>query len=434
MIEHREGSGRSESEERFATIFYRSPVPLIITAMKDGRILDANDAYGQLTGYPRGQLLGRTTVELGFWEHPEERMIMLERFRREGQVRQFETTLRTRGGEIRHVETSFEAAQLKGVDCFISTALDVTERRQAESALAESERVFRHVARMTSDLFFTCLRGDDGFFRVQWLGGNAPRLFGIDNATLQTLGCWRGFVVDADMPLFDHNITGLKPGEFGKAELRIRHEDGTIRHVRSFAEVEVDLLGRDRLFGALEDITERVHLEQQLERQAHTDALTGLINRGHFLEQAEKELSRARRYRYPVALAMFDLDYFKAINDAFGHKTGDQVLQRFASLCRESLRDSDLLARLGGEEFVILFPETTCTEAHEVAERIRTSVAAATLASPHGELIRFTTSIGITELAEEDPAIDALLSRADSALYEAKRSGRNRTCLSRSKP
>lgn len=429
MIPHPEGLGRSEAEERFAALFYCSPVALVLSSIDDGRILDVNDAYCQLIGYRREELIGQTTLGLGLWADPADRQRVFELFRRDGRVRDFELVLRTRAGDLRYLAASFEATRLNGKDCFISTAIDITERRQASIALAERERLFRHVTRMTSDLFYTCERDAEGYFRVKWLGGNAAHLFGISNEALQALGCWRSFVVDADLPLFDRNVTDLAPGEFGKTELRIRSKDGSIFHVLSFAEVEAGEEGRHRLFGALEDITERIRLEQQLEHQAHTDSLTGLVNRGHFLELAERELSRARRYPNSVAIAMLDLDYFKAINDSHGHESGDRVLQKFAAICRDSLRESDLLARIGGEEFVILFPETTCEKAREVAERIREGVAAATVPAVDGAAIRFTVSIGITELAAADRNIDGLMGRADRALYEAKRSGRNRTCI-----
>jgi diguanylate cyclase (GGDEF)-like protein/PAS domain S-box-containing protein len=429
MNQHPEGGDRSEPEERFAALFYCSPVALVLTSMTDGRIVDLNDAYCQLVGYRREELVGHTSLELGLWADSADRQKVLELVHRDGRVRQLEIALRTRSGEIRHLEVSFEATRLNGEDCFISTAIDVTARMQAASALAERERLFRHVTRMTSDLFYTCQRGGDGYFRVKWLGGDASRLFGISNEALQALGCWRDFVVDADLPLFERNVTDLGPGEFSKTELRIRHKDGTIFHVLCLAEVEADADGCHRLFGALEDITERVRLEQQLEHQAHTDALTGLVNRGYFLDLAEKELSRARRYRNPFAIAMLDLDCFKAINDAHGHESGDRVLKEFAAICRDSLRESDLLARIGGEEFVILFPETTREKAAEVAERIREGVAATTVIAAQGGTIRFTASIGIAELAAIDKNIDALMGRADRALYEAKRSGRNRTCV-----
>jgi diguanylate cyclase (GGDEF)-like protein/PAS domain S-box-containing protein len=429
MFPKPEGLERSESEERFATLFYCSPVAHLLSTKTDGRMLDVNDAYCRLVGYRREELIGRTTRELGLWTDPADREKLLALFQRDGYVKSTELAIRTRTGETRHVEASFEATRLNGVECFISTAIDITERRLAEIALSERERMFRHLTRMTSDLFYTCQRDDQGLFRISWLGGDAMLSFGISNEELQALGCWRGFVIHEDQSLFERNVTGLQPGQTGRAVLRVEHRDGSLRHLSCIAEVVADPQGGHRLFGALEDITERVRLEQQLEYQAHTDFLTGLVNRGHFLELADRELSRARRYRYPVAVAMLDLDYFKAVNDSHGHEIGDRVLQKFAALCRDSLRDSDLLARIGGEEFVIIFPETNCAAALDVAERIRAATAQADVASAAGQAVVFTTSIGITEFADTDAGIDALLSRADRALYDAKRSGRNRCCV-----
>jgi diguanylate cyclase (GGDEF)-like protein/PAS domain S-box-containing protein len=326
---------------------------------------------------------------------------------------------------------SLEAIQLGEQDCFISTALDITESKQAEARLSESEQRFRCVTSMTSDMFYTCDRTDDGFFRIQWLGGDTERVLGCDGDELLRLGCWRGFVIPDDQPLFDMNITNLTPGQASDITLRVKHRDGAMRYIRSYARVEHGESGRHHLYGAVQDITGRMQLEQQLEYQAHTDYLTGLANRRYFLEQALLELARARRYRSPMSIAMLDLDHFKSVNDTYGHEIGDRVLREFAEIARRTLREVDLMGRMGGEEFAILFPETNDTQAYEVAERLREAIAEHEIAMERGLPIHITVSIGLTTYIDSDANIDVLLSRADQALYKAKREDRNKTCVAR---
>ncbi len=165
----------------------------------------------------------------------------------------------------------------------------------------------------------------------------------------------------------------------------------------------------------------------QLEKQAHTDALTGLANRRHFFEKAEAELQRARRYDAPLALLMLDIDHFKDVNDAHGHRAGDRVLQALARTCREVLRSVDVVGRVGGEEFAILLPETPVADAADVAGRLRAAVAATRIGREEGVPLSVTVSIGVAAL-EPGVNLDTLMSRADTALYDAKHQGRDRVC------
>ena len=179
--------------------------------------------------------------------------------------------------------------------------------------------------------------------------------------------------------------------------------------------------------GSFVDITEQVRLQEELQRRAEVDFLTGLINRRHFLELAEVELVRAQRYNSSLSVLMMDIDYFKNINDTYGHKTGDLVLQKLALVCEEVLREGDIIGRLGGEEFSILLPETASPRAMEVAERLRQALADTSLKlGDSGLELPFTVSIGVTALEGRNFSIDSLLQEADAAPYQAKNSGRNR--------
>lgn len=182
------------------------------------------------------------------------------------------------------------------------------------------------------------------------------------------------------------------------------------------------------LYGISTDITEREAMKAQLEQQAHVDYLTGLFNRRHFMDQGQAELARAQRYASPLSLLMLDVDHFKSINDRYGHKTGDLVLQKLSTMMRETLRTIDVIGRIGGEEFAILLPETTLEKAVEAAERLRETIADSDVILETGLPLRFTVSIGVVTLKERESDLDMLLSLADSMLYQAKESGRNRVC------
>lgn len=158
---------------------------------------------------------------------------------------------------------------------------------------------------------------------------------------------------------------------------------------------------------------------------ASRDFLTGLWNRRSFVEAAEREIGLARRSMKPLSIVVFDLDHFKSINDTHGHATGDTVLKRFAELLGENVRRTDIVGRIGGEEFAMIVPDATARAAAILAEKLRSAVAAD---APSGSP-RVTVSVGIAQVHPAEAAVDDALARADLALYEAKRSGRDRVVV-----
>lgn len=169
-----------------------------------------------------------------------------------------------------------------------------------------------------------------------------------------------------------------------------------------------------------------LRLRDSLQQQSIRDPLTGLYNRRFLEEVLERELARARRRQVPLALVMADVDRFKGFNDSFGHEAGDMVLQSLARLLKSSLRESDVVCRYGGEEFVLILPETTASNARERAEALRSAVHGLQLRYREQPLGPITVSFGVAAFPEHGGNSKALLAAADAALYEAKRSGRDR--------
>ena len=166
----------------------------------------------------------------------------------------------------------------------------------------------------------------------------------------------------------------------------------------------------------------------KLRQLAITDPLTGLYNRRHFFELGSLHLAHVRRYQRPLSAIMMDIDHFKHINDQYGHHAGDQVLETFAHRIRDCIREADILGRYGGEEFAFLLPDTDCSEALELAERLRQAVDTAPIPTDV-QFIPVTASLGVASYAPGNGmSIGGLLDCADQALYEAKSSGRNCVC------
>lgn len=216
-------------------------------------------------------------------------------------------------------------------------------------------------------------------------------------------------------------------GRIHDLEFELVRKDGSLLPVLVSATAVTDENGNYSMSrSTLFDMTERKKLERELQRQAHIDMLTGLNNRRHFFELAELELARTKRHGAPLAALMLDVDHFKRFNDNYGHHVGDRVLRKMSEVCLHTLREIDIVGRLGGEEFAVLLPETDGARAQEAAERLRLALAGAEVALDGGEVLHFTVSIGISAFEAQDSGADSMLKRADAALYAAKNAGRNR--------
>lgn len=207
---------------------------------------------------------------------------------------------------------------------------------------------------------------------------------------------------------------------YDPAEVLAPLEAGINEMAEKIATAQHDL--QDKIAAATAELRQQ---KEAAEALARVDMLTGLANRRAFDEAAQHEIQRAIRYGTPLALVLVDLDFFKVINDTHGHHVGDQVLVNFARILTASVRGVDLAGRWGGEEFIILMPGAELSEAVLVADRMRLTVAAAPT-KVEGATCGYTASFGVAEFSARAPTLDALLGRADTALYRAKKNGRNR--------
>lgn len=220
----------------------------------------------------------------------------------------------------------------------------------------------------------------------------------------------------------------LLAGQHWRGELVNKRKNGTLYHEElSIASVKNSAGNITHFIGIKEDITERKQMEAQLQELASTDPLTGLFNRRVFLERLEQERAKVERLpHYSAVLLMLDLDFFKRINDIYGHAMGDAMLKAFAEIVRNNSRAIDIPARLGGEEFAILLAGADKEDALKMAERLRQQVTEIAIDHEAGP-VQITVSIGAAILLADDINGEAVLHRADEALYEAKDRGRNQT-------
>jgi diguanylate cyclase (GGDEF)-like protein len=218
-------------------------------------------------------------------------------------------------------------------------------------------------------------------------------------------------------------VTGLDDLESKRRGMAAGADDFLAKPVNP-VELEIRLSSMLRIKELTDQLQEA---NARLAQLAVTDPLTGLANRRALYAHLDREVDRAKRYKHPLAVLVIDIDHFKQVNDVHGHQTGDRVLNHVAQVITQSVRASDVAGRFGGEEFIVLAPETPAPAVRVVAERIRRAVETQT-AQQKG-LPGVTVSIGAAGASEGEISTESLVARADAALYEAKRGGRNRVVL-----
>ncbi|AZC15629.1 MULTISPECIES: GGDEF domain-containing protein [Pseudomonas] len=239
---------------------------------------------------------------------------------------------------------------------------------------------------------------------------------------------WRDSIYPDDLEYAERSLAQvLEKGAVEDREYRIIDATGQVRWLSDKCFINRNAEPGQRLIvvGIAEDISEKKQLENELQRLATTDALTQSSNRRHFFECANREFEQARLQGSPLSFLLLDIDDFKVINDTYGHPEGDIVLQRIAESGRAALRRGDLFGRIGGEEFAALFPGCAADMARQVAERLQREIQRQHF-SHQGQVFSITVSQGLTSLLAEDESLDSLFARADAAMYEAKRQGKNR--------
>jgi len=315
----------------------------------------------------------------------------------------------------------------------VDISRDFTERRRVREQIAEREqRLMMALQGASLGIWNWDIPVGRMSFSPLWAA-----MLGLDlNDVVPSVATWEALVHPDDWGGIQAALEPHLRGETDSysAEYRMRHSDGHWVWVQDSGRVlERDEEGKPlRAVGLHQDISSRKAMEESLLHLATSDPLTGLWNRRHFTEMVNGELRRLRRHGASAGFLLLDLDHFKRINDTRGHAAGDEVLRHFSSLVSGHLREADVFARLGGEEFGVLLP---CIEdadgALRAADRLRHLIAL-NPAMPGKDPLPFSVSIGVAMLDPDDSGFDVIFSRADDALYEAKRSGRNRAVLAKS--
>lgn len=314
-----------------------------------------------------------------------------------------------------------EQADLLALEGFIT---DISALKQTEDALRTSERRYRQIVENSHEGIW--MLDPDG--RTQFANTRIARMLGYGVEEMQGKSIL-DFMSDEWRDTARKQIERVSDRAEERDFKFIRKDGSEIWTLLATSPLLDESGGTIGTLAMAVDITERKQMEATLQQRAVSDPLTGLLNRRHFYQLAQQELERFRRYRYPLAAIMLDLDHFKQINDKYGHLVGDQILQAVSRILQESLRRSDILCRFGGEEFAILLPETDNQTAFNTAERLRTGLSGQSFETARGP-VTLTASLGVAGIpAGSGLDLETLLDYADRMLYSAKEGGRNRVAM-----
>jgi diguanylate cyclase (GGDEF)-like protein/PAS domain S-box-containing protein len=418
---------RAIAEERrlLATVMQQTDRAIILRS-PEGVITHWNEGAETLYGYTAAEAIGQPPWFLIPADRAGEGEELSGRAMAGETIRGLQTLRQRKDGTIVDVSLTVAPIREEGgrLIGYSTITRDVTEERRARERLIASEQQLKDAQALAHVGSWEWVLAEERAI----LTSELCRILGQPEGFSPTQLEFAALIIPEDRPAAVRGLRNVANGQSAESEYRIMRPDGEIRYLHALTNPKRDDDGRiTRVFGAVQDITERKRYEAELERLATHDALTGLPNRRTFDSRLSLEYARAERSGLPLSLAMLDIDHFKRVNDTLGHPVGDVVLARVASLLGEQVRGDETIARVGGEEFAWILPGAGGEQAVRAVERARRAVAAAEFDGI--DAVRL--SAGVCVVSDGIDLVE-LYRRADDALLAAKHGGRDRVVLDRS--
>jgi diguanylate cyclase (GGDEF)-like protein/PAS domain S-box-containing protein len=421
FVQNKIAEAMKVSEVRYRRLFETAKDGILILDADTGEITDVNPFLIVLLGYSREEFLGKKLWEIGPFKDIEESITAFRELQNKEYIRYEHLPLESKDGrrlDVEFVSNVYLVDSKKVIQCNIR---DITERKQVEEALRDSEEKYRL-------LFENML---DGFAYCKMLFEyNRPQDFiclNVNSAFEKLTGLKN--VVGKKVTEIIPGIKEMHPELFeiyGRVALTGKPErvEMYFEPLGMWFSIAVYSMKKEFFIVVFDNITERKKMEEILQHQAYHDNLTDLPNRALFIDHISLELTHARRNQTKVAVLFCDLDRFKNINDSMGHTAGDELLKKVAGRLKTCMRESDSVARIGGDEFAMLLTDIVhIGDIPNVAEKIISAFSEPF--TVHNKELYMTTSIGISVYPDDGQNAENLLKNADSAMYQAKERGRN---------
>jgi len=420
MVNQRLSTEIREGKEHFEQIFSLNPDASLIIRLNDGLIVDINEGFTILTGFSHEDVIGKTILSLKFWKNPTSRQKVFDELAKKEFINYMETIFRRKDGSQFVGSLSARLINLHGISHIICMVRDITESKRLQNSLQESEERLSFALGATNDgIWDNDLESGKLYFSDHYyeMLGYHPGEFAA------TQKVFKGLLHPEDKERVLQKIQECTEGktEIYSEEVRLKTKSGRWKWILGRGKVvSRDSKGKAlRFVGIHTDISRRKEAEEKLEELARVDSLTGCYNRRYGLELLDRQMKLSHRSKSPLLLAFLDIDKFKPINDNFGHNEGDQFLKEVAGLFKSTLREIDIICRMGGDEFLLVFPDNSLKDAVQIKERLNKNLIELNqnLKKPY----QIDFSMGLSEYdPDKSLSMDELIRIADQKMYEEK--------------
>lgn len=397
--------------EKLAQLFNLSPELMSITTLEEGIYIDVNQTFLDTLGYTKEEVIGQRSTEIGWWVTPADREKVIREIKNKGRIRNQEVTFRKRSGELGTGLWSVDLVNMGTETYLFSNLLDITDRKRMEESLRKSEELFRLLAENARDIIYRIS------LRPRKVDYISPSIQSITGYTPEEHYNDPWLILSIIHP--DDRSILMKPAAMLNEDpiiIRWISREGKVIWTEQKNRIIYDALGQPvALEGISRDITERVLLEENLRHTSLHDALTSLYNRAYF----EEEMRRIQNSRTQggVAIIACDVDGLKLVNDVMGHEEGDRIIKAAAEVLENSFRYSDVVARVGGDEFAVLVHPATKALAQELCDRVAAGVDSY---NQHTSGVPLGLSVGYAIKTSKGPGLDEVYRSADGEMYRHK--------------
>jgi len=412
---------RRQAENLYRTLADSSHAGVYV--VQDGKFLFANNNMASYCGWPKEEMIGMRSMSIVHEEDRESSRASALKMLQGERTAPYEFRMIRKDGSVLWMIETVTPILYNGRPAILGNAMNITESRKTMEALRESEERYRTILENIEDGYYEL----DINRRLTFFNESCRKIFGYSREEFLGMGQTAIASDETANSMLERFRTVMETGNPDRATgWEIRRKDGTSRHIEASVSLIRDGTGKPSGFrGIIRDVTDRKLAEEMIMRLAYHDSLTGLPNRVLFHDRLTMAMARYRRNNKPFAVMLLDLDKFKEINDALGHSVGDMLLQNVAQRLTGLLRKSDTVARMGGDEFLVLLTDLTRPDtASAIAKKILNLFQKPFDVDEHR--LRVTTSIGIAIYPSDGGDADTLLKNSDIAMYMAKKSGTNR--------
>ncbi len=430
-----------KSEELFRTVAETIPFGIILTNKSDNTILYINKNTEKLFHISHDDMLGKEAFQ--FYRNPEDRQQLIDDLVEGKTVKDKEILFKRKNNTVFSGLITMVSAVYNEKEVLLSSLADITEQKILQQNIVKSEEMLRKLMDSIPDLVMVC----DTEGKITYVNKSIQNILGYDPASDHIPDNVFDFLDETDADIAKVNMKKSLEEDIRPVEYKHKKKDGTYivaevngtvlrdKSAEPFGYVFVtrDITDRKKVQDALKKRKEEIEKVNNellisnslLQEQSIRDGLTNLYNHRFIMELLEQEIRRSVNDGTNLYLMMLDIDYFKRINDSYGHQAGDRVLNMVAKLLQLNVREYDLVGRYGGEEFIILLPDINSEDAYQIAENIRKTIQNFNFTKQN---LNVTISIGLTQYQSGDSK--AFMKRADTLLYRAKENGRNRIEIS----